>query len=81
MMKNAKMIGNIGQILMVLGSALYLAELVWLKTEALTALISAIYAVALVLMLIGWVGTKDERKAAKEAAAREKAQEKARKAA
>lgn len=80
-MKNAKLMGNIGQLLMILGSALYLAELVWLKTEALTAFISIIYAVALVLMLIGWIGTKDVRKAAKEAAARKKAEAKSEKSA
>lgn len=62
-MKNAKKIGNIGQLLMILGSAMYLAELVWLKTEMLTGVISAIYAVALVLMFIGWIGTRKERKA------------------
>lgn len=65
-MKNAKKIGAIGRLIMVLGSVLYLLELLLLKTEALTALISAVYAVSLVLMLIGWIGTKDERKAAKE---------------
>lgn len=76
-MKNAKKIGNIGQILMILGSVLYLAELVWLKTEALTVAISVVYAAALILMFIGWMGTKDERRAAKEAAVRQKEEEKA----
>lgn len=78
-MKNAKKMGSIGQLLMILGSALYLLELLVFKTEAYTAVISVLYILSLILMLIAWIGTKDERKAAKEAAAREKENEKARK--
>ena len=66
-MKNAKMIFNIGQVLLVLGSALYLAELMSMGKLVLTLPISCIYVVALVMMLIGWIGTKEERKAAKAA--------------
>lgn len=67
-MKNAKKIWNIGQIIMVLGSILYVVELLTMETPAFTMGITAVYAVSLVLMLIGWIGTKDERRAAKEAA-------------
>ena len=80
-MKNAKKIGDIGQLLMILGSAMYLIELLFMKLEPFTGVIAAVYAVAMVLMLIGWIGTKDERKAAKEAQARAKAEKKAGKAA
>ena len=80
-MKNAKKIGDIGQLLMILGSAMYLIELLFMKLEPFTGVIAVVYAVALVLMLIGWIGTKDERKAAKEAQARAKAEKKAGKAA
>ena len=77
-MKNAAKIFDIGQLLMILGSALYVVELVWIETAALTTAIAAIYAISLVLILIGWIGTKDERKAEKE---RKKQEEAARKAA
>ena len=75
-MKNAKKIGNIGTLLMILGSALYVVELLLGDNWTFTLAISAVYAVALVLMFIGWVGTKDERRAAKEAAKAEKAAKK-----
>lgn len=71
-MKNAKKIYNIGEVLLVLGSALYLAELMSMGKLALTLPISCIYVVALVLMLIGRIGTREERKAAKAAARAEK---------
>jgi len=64
-MKNAKMIGNIGRLILVLGSALYAFELLCMENGNLTLPISVIYIVALALMLFGWIGTKDERKAAK----------------
>lgn len=73
-MKNTKKIGNVGQLLMILGSALYLLELLVFKTEAYNTVISVLYILALILMLIGWIGTKEERKA-------EKARKKAEKAA
>lgn len=71
-MKNAKKIYNIGQLILVLGSILYVVELLTMETTAFTLAITAVYAVALVLMLIGWIGTRDERRAAKEAARAEK---------
>ena len=80
-MKNAEKIFNIGQWIMILGSIAYAVELLLLKTEALTMPLVGVYAVSIVLMLIGWIGTKDERKAAKEAQARAKAEKKAGKAA
>jgi len=77
-MKNAKKIGNIGQLLMILGSAMYLVELLAPSVKQLEGLIMngwtltvpicCVYAVALVLMLIGWLGTAEERRAAREAA-------------
>ena len=73
-MKNAKKIGEIGRLILVLGSALYAFELLNPSAPNLTLPVSLIYAVALVLMIIGWIGTKDERKAAKaEARAQKKA--------
>lgn len=73
-MKNAKTIGNIGQLLLVLGSALYVVELLPWSISGLVGAISVIYAISLILLAIGWVGTKEERKA-------EKARRKAEKAA
>lgn len=70
-MKNAKTIGNIGQLLLVIGSALYVVELLPWQVSGLIGVISAVYALSLILMLIG---TKEERKA-------EKARKKAEKAA
>ena len=76
-MKNAKKIKGIGELLMILGSILYVLELVASNGWSLTLPISCIYIVAVVLMGIGWYGTKDERRAAREAAKAEKAQKKA----
>ena len=76
-MKNAKKIKGIGELLMILGSAMYVFELVAADSLSLTLPISCVYAAALVLMGIGWYGTRDERRAAKEAAKAEKAQKKA----
>ena len=70
-MKNAEKIFNIGQWIMILGSIAYAVELLLLKTEALTLPLVGIYAVSIVLMLIGWVGTRDARKARKEQQKRE----------
>lgn len=68
-MKNAKKIGLAGQILMILGSILYVVVLVGYETNLLVTAITAIYAAAIVLMAIGRIGTRKERKAAKAAAA------------
>lgn len=70
-MKNAEKIFNIGQLLMILGSILYLVELVVLRSEALTLPIAIVYIISMVLMLIGWIGTRDERRARKEQQKRE----------
>ena len=70
-MKNAEKIVNIGQWIMILGSIAYAVELLLLKTEALTLPLVGVYAVSIVLMLIGWVGTRDARKARKEQQKRE----------
>jgi len=72
-MKNAKKIKGIGELLMILGSAMYVFELVASDSWTLTLPISCIYVVALVLMGIGFAGTKEERRAAREAAKAEKA--------
>ena len=77
-MKNAARIFDYGQLLMILGSVLYLVELTIVENEALTTVIAVIYVISLVLILIGWIGTKDERRAEKE---RKKQEEAARKAA
>ena len=76
-MKNAAKIFDIGQLIMILGSALYLVELTIVESAALTAAITVIYAIALVLILIGWIGTKDERKAEKKRRKQEEAAKKA----
>ena len=65
--KTVKTLGLIGRILLVLGSALYVAELLGLETKQLTLAICVIYAVALILMLIEWIATRDERRAKKAA--------------
>ena len=75
-MKNAKKIKGVGELLMILGSAMYVIELVASDGWTLTAPICCVYAAALVLMGIGWYGTKDERRAEKEAAKAEKAKKK-----
>ena len=71
-MKTAAKILNIGQLIMILGSVLYLVELTLIENKELTMAIAVIYAISLVLMLIGWVGTRDERKKKKEQKAAEK---------
>ena len=71
-MKNAKRIGGIGQLIMVIGSLIYVYTLLTAETTLTTIAISCIYIVACVMMLIGWIGTRDERRAAKEAAKAEK---------
>lgn len=76
-MKNAKKIGDIGQVLLVLGSALYVVELMPRQVPGLVAVISIVYAAALILMLIGWIGAKEERQAKKAAKKAEKAAKKA----
>ena len=70
-MKNAEKIFNIGQWIMILGSIAYAVELLLLKTEALTLPLVGIYAVSIVLMLIGWISSRDERRARKEQQRRE----------
>lgn len=76
-MKNAKKIGDIGQALLVLGSALYIVELMPQQVPGLVAVISIVYAAALILMLIGWIGSREERQAKKAAKKAEKAAKKA----
>lgn len=71
-MKNAKKIFNIGQLILVLGSILYVVELLTHESWGFTMGITAVYVVSLVLILIGWIGTRDERRAAREAAKAEK---------
>lgn len=71
-MKNAKKIYNIGQVILVIGSLMYIAELLSQGAVTLTLPISCVYAVSLVLLLIGWIGTREERKAAKAAKKAEK---------
>ncbi len=79
-MKHANTIFGIGQALLVLGSALYVVELMPRQIPGLVTVISIIYAAALILMLIGWIGTKEERKAKKAQKKAEKAAAKAAKA-
>ena len=76
-MKNAKKIYDIGQLLMVSGSVMYLVELLTMDNPTLTMAIAMIYVISLVLILIGWIGTKDERKAEKERKKQEEAAKKA----
>ncbi len=75
-MKNAKKIYGVGQLVLVLGSILYLVELLYYESWAFTLSICGVYAVALVLLLIGWVGTREERREKK---AREQAEKAAKK--
>ena len=70
-MKNGKLIGSIGDILLVLGSALYMYTLI-AKIEPFVLAISLVYAVALVFKGIYMFMTREERKAAKAAAKAEK---------
>lgn len=67
-MKNVKKINDIGDILLILGSALYVYALMTMQTPVLTAIISVVYAIAVVLKLVYLFSTREERKAAKEAA-------------
>ena len=76
-MKNAARVFDYGQLLMILGSVLYLVELTLVENSVLTAAITVIYAISLVLILIGWIGTKDARKAEKERKKQEEAAKKA----
>ena len=76
-MKNAAKIYDIGQLVLILGSVLYLVELTLVEHPALTTAIAVIYAISLVLLLIGWIGTRDERKAEKERKKQEAAAKKA----
>lgn len=70
-MKNAEKIFNIGQWIMILGSIAYAGELLLHKSESLRLPLVGVYGLAMVLMLIGWIGTRDERKARKEQQKRE----------
>ena len=70
-MKNAEKIFNIGQWIMILGSIAYAVELLMNKSESLRLPLVGVYGVSIVLMLIGWVGTRDARKARKEQQKRE----------
>ena len=76
-MKNEMKIYNIGQLLLVLGSALYVVDLVAYESWTFTLAICGASAVALILMLIGWCGTREERAARKAAARAAKASGKA----
>lgn len=62
---------------MVSGSVMYLVELLTMDNPTLTMAIAMIYVISLVLILIGWIGTKDERKAEKERKKQEEAAKKA----
>ena len=74
-MKNAERILNIGQWIMILGSVLYAVELIYdmLRQQSLnlTLPVAAIYIVSIVLMLIGWFGSRDARRARREQQKRE----------
>ena len=74
MMNNAKKIYNIGEWIMVLGSLIYLIELLTQEQFNLTLPISIIYIISVVMIVIGFIGTKDERKAEKARLKAEKAQ-------
>lgn len=76
-MKNAMKIYDLGQLLMVLGSALYIVELFTIESKAMTLAITAIYLVSLLLTAIGYLGTSEQRKAEKEQRKREEAARKA----
>lgn len=65
-MKHAKTIGDIGSILMVLGSILYLVDILSaVIIPGVQIILCCVYGAALVLMLIGHIGTREERKARK----------------
>ena len=76
-MRNMMKIYILGQAIMVVGSVMYLVELFTTETPALTLAITVIYIVSLVLMLIGWLGTKEERAAEKERRKQEAEEKKA----
>ena len=75
-MKNAEKIFNIGQWIMILGSAIFAVDLIYdmLRHQSLhlTPPIAIIYIISIVLMLIGWFGGRDARRAQKEQQKREK---------
>ena len=82
-MNKGKKIFSIGQIIMVIGSLLYLLDLVFVESARFSTIIArkfgaalpqllssvavdvlaVIYAVAIVLMLIGWILKRKEKKA------------------
>lgn len=76
-LEKAHKFSGIGQIILVIGSLMYVAELVGYGSKALTLALCVVYGISIVFMLIGWFGTKEERKAQKE---KEKAQKAAKKA-
>ena len=63
MNKKAKKIGCIGQWIMVLGAILYVAELFTIESLIMTYTILGIFLVSIVMQIIGWAGTKEERRA------------------
>ena len=74
-MKNAEKIYNIGQWIMILGSVIFAVDLSYdmLRHQSLhlTLPIAIVYIVSIVLMLIGWFGSRDARRARKEQQKRE----------
>lgn len=78
MNNKAKKIGCIGQWIMVLGAILYVVELFTIESTIMTYAILGIFLVSIVLQIIGWAGTKEERRAKK--AAEKAAKQAARKA-
>ncbi len=82
-MNRGKTIFSIGQIIMVIGSLLYILDLLFVESARFSTVITAkfgtaaaqqlsscavdvlavIYAVAIVLMLIGWILKRKEKKA------------------
>ena len=51
----------IGQLVMILGSLLYGIELIIGERNAFSTVVLAIYAVAIVLMFIGWLRGKKQK--------------------
>lgn len=80
-MKNAKKIYGAGQLVLIVGSLMYLVELLYYESWPFTLFICGVYAAALVLLAIGWIGTREERQAQKARERAEKAARKAKKAA
>lgn len=62
MLKSAKKIYEIGQWIMVIGSAVYLFEMLTQERYNLILPISIIYIISVIMLVIGWFGTKDERR-------------------